>query len=332
MARYLLGRFPNRGIIVHGESIGGMVACHVARKLSDDTGNNLRGVICDKSFSSLTALSRRMLGNWAGTSLSLLGQWDTDSLENYCEINNENCDEELGLDVRPKPFKLIMQDPDDEIIHHTSSMKVGVAAKYLMGDDAHTPKMHLDSQYVIADALGHPVPSVAEVTGEVYHSSLLSSDGDGTSGTSMVCTDRAEWEKRLLLLLSNPHLPLFVFSEHSVVSGSTGINSDLVSVKHERISVAFIQHFAACVMSMGRRAAVAATINKKKNDALNEGTIAEDTTGFGLSAASVQLDSDDRADTSSGEESDDENEQGDIEANAEGSDHAPGCKVSFEWY
>jgi hypothetical protein len=34
----------------------------------------LIGLVCDKTFSSLNAVSRRMLGNWAGTSLSLLGR------------------------------------------------------------------------------------------------------------------------------------------------------------------------------------------------------------------------------------------------------------------
>mmetsp|Transcript_17124 Transcript_17124/g.28612 ORF Transcript_17124/g.28612 Transcript_17124/m.28612 type:complete len:1081 (+) Transcript_17124:109-3351(+) len=341
VARYLLQRFPNRGIIIHGESIGGMVATHVARKLYDEPGDNLRGVICDKSFSSLTAVSRRMLGNWAGTSLSILGRWDTDSVDNYCAINDSTSDTDIhepcGMMNRKKytPFKLIMQDPDDEIIHHTSSMKIGVAANHLMGEDGHCFKIHLDHQYVVADALGHPVPSVSEVTGEVYTSSLLSSTDDGVEGTSVQCTDVSQWEKRLLLLLSHPHIPLFVLSEHSVqpsngISSVDGLTDNIASTtnQHDFISVAFVQHFAACVISLGRRAAVAANLNKKK--ASGDGSSPEvDMTGFGLHAKALQLDSEDREDTSSGEESDGSDDEGDVEANKTASgaaDHAPGCQ------
>ena len=39
VAEFLLGRYPHRKLLVHGESIGGMVACHVARHL----GSNLSG-------------------------------------------------------------------------------------------------------------------------------------------------------------------------------------------------------------------------------------------------------------------------------------------------
>ena len=50
------------------------------------------------------------------------GQWDIDSLANYSAINNESSSDGVS---KIKAFKLIMQDPDDEIIHHSSSMKVG---------------------------------------------------------------------------------------------------------------------------------------------------------------------------------------------------------------
>ena len=53
------------------------------------------GLIVDRSFTSLDAVSRRMLGNWAGIGLQTLGRWKTDSLNNYL---NSNC-----------PLKIIIQ-------------------------------------------------------------------------------------------------------------------------------------------------------------------------------------------------------------------------------
>lgn len=47
-------RHPKR-IILHGESIGGMVACHVARHMPVDV------LVCDRTFSTLDATAARLM-------------------------------------------------------------------------------------------------------------------------------------------------------------------------------------------------------------------------------------------------------------------------------
>lgn len=42
-------------IVVHGESIGGMVACHLARHLPVDA------LICDRTFATLDATAARLM-------------------------------------------------------------------------------------------------------------------------------------------------------------------------------------------------------------------------------------------------------------------------------
>jgi hypothetical protein len=237
-----------------------------------------------------------------------------------------------------------------------------------MGEGGASPKIHLDSQYVIAGALGHPVPTVAEVTGSSYSSSMLTSTSGGNGGcASLYCTDRAQWEARLLLLLSTPQLPLCVLSEHAIrpdtsnsdssnnstTSSSRGVGAGaekhpVVALTHKKISVPFVQHFAACVISLARRAAVAASNNQKKKKAALAGDekphddadsdADTDTTGFGLKVPSSDESSsgdedndDDDEEEEEGEEEEEEEEEGDIESNTGGGggadDHTPDCQV-----
>ena len=70
-------------MLVHGESLGGMSACHIAniytnksrsRIASIDSSDVREGVevkllVCDRTFASLDSVAARMLGSWAGHAL-----------------------------------------------------------------------------------------------------------------------------------------------------------------------------------------------------------------------------------------------------------------------
>ncbi|KAJ1428563.1 Alpha/Beta hydrolase protein, partial [Ochromonadaceae sp. CCMP2298] len=100
-------RAPAR-IIVHGESIGGMIACHLARSYPVDA------LVCDRTFASLDATAARLLGPWAGYGLKYCTLWNTNVAADYLACT---CP------------KVILQDPDDEIIANLASLKNGVAMR-----------------------------------------------------------------------------------------------------------------------------------------------------------------------------------------------------------
>jgi fermentation-respiration switch protein FrsA (DUF1100 family) len=105
VAKYLQTELGIVNLVAHGESVGGMVACNIARHV-DLKGDLLflpllslilpSGLIVDRSFTSLDALSRRMLGDWAGTGLQIFGRWKTDSLQNYL---HSQCPHKIILQV-----------------------------------------------------------------------------------------------------------------------------------------------------------------------------------------------------------------------------------------
>mmetsp|Transcript_29154 Transcript_29154/g.64737 ORF Transcript_29154/g.64737 Transcript_29154/m.64737 type:complete len:940 (+) Transcript_29154:72-2891(+) len=105
-------RAPAR-IIVHGESIGGMIACHLARSYPVDA------LVCDRTFASLDATAARLLGPWAGYGLKYCTLWNTNVAADYLACT---CP------------KVILQDPDDEIIANLASLKNGVAMRIVLGD------------------------------------------------------------------------------------------------------------------------------------------------------------------------------------------------------
>eukprot|EP00428_Durinskia_dybowskii_P077740 CAMPEP_0170356300 /NCGR_PEP_ID=MMETSP0117_2-20130122/1100_1 /TAXON_ID=400756 /ORGANISM="Durinskia baltica, Strain CSIRO CS-38" /LENGTH=996 /DNA_ID=CAMNT_0010610391 /DNA_START=441 /DNA_END=3431 /DNA_ORIENTATION=- len=105
-------RRPYR-IIMHGESIGGMVASHVASTFPVDA------LICDRTFCTLDATAARLMGQWAGIGLKYCTLWSTNVARDY---------------LAAKCPKIILQDPDDEIIANLSSLKNGVAMRLVMGD------------------------------------------------------------------------------------------------------------------------------------------------------------------------------------------------------
>ena len=102
-----------RKLIVHGESIGGMMGCHAAKVCEVDL------LICDRTFCSLDAVAERLLGAWAGMGINAICQWKTDVVTDF-----------MGA----KCPRLVLQDPTDEIISHCSSLKCGIATQLALKD------------------------------------------------------------------------------------------------------------------------------------------------------------------------------------------------------
>ncbi len=103
VAEYIRNRLgKDAKIITHGTSMGGAAAAHIARR------NLCDFLICDRTFGSLSEVPKLSLGNWSATGLKFLFEWDTDSIKDYYY---SNC------------YKVIAQDPHDEIINDPSSLK-----------------------------------------------------------------------------------------------------------------------------------------------------------------------------------------------------------------
>ena len=111
VAQYVKKRMGNTSnIIVHGISLGGAVASHIARKGLCDF------VVCDRTFGSLSEVPRAMLGLWATIGLKYLFEWNTDNTKDFYY---SNC------------YKIIATDPNDEIISDGSSLKT-MLSKYII--------------------------------------------------------------------------------------------------------------------------------------------------------------------------------------------------------
>ena len=93
-------------IIVHGESMGGMIACHVAKQCDPNL------LIVDRTFSSLAAAGGHLLAWWAEPGMNYTTFWDTNSVQKYISTS---CP------------KILLQDPEDKMIANMASLKSGVA-------------------------------------------------------------------------------------------------------------------------------------------------------------------------------------------------------------
>ena len=103
VARHLREHKKVTTLIIHGESIGGLVASYIASTLPVDL------LICDRTFASLDAVAGRLMGQWAFLGLRYIGLYRSDVVSDYMRAN---CP------------KIILQDPSDEIIINSASLKV----------------------------------------------------------------------------------------------------------------------------------------------------------------------------------------------------------------
>jgi len=99
---------------IHAESIGGVVACHLAGKAQK---LGISFVIADRTFADLPVAATHLVGSWAGKAMRNL-VWVADNVEGL-------------LSAPPELHCLIACDPEDEIIHNNASLKAGVASRLI---------------------------------------------------------------------------------------------------------------------------------------------------------------------------------------------------------
>ena len=87
--------------------MGGMFACHLARKGLVDF------LFADRTFYDISEVPVKPMGTWAKYGLKIFTLWrDLDSSNDYIF---SNC------------YKVLAQDPNDEVISESSSLKTGVS-------------------------------------------------------------------------------------------------------------------------------------------------------------------------------------------------------------
>ncbi len=107
---YLRKEVGVKKIGVHGESLGGLVATHLARV------KQLDFLCADRTFSSLSKVGEISFGSWIGRLYRFLTLWNDAIADDYVETN---C------------YKILTFDPKDEVIHLLSSLKYGVTTKVI---------------------------------------------------------------------------------------------------------------------------------------------------------------------------------------------------------
>lgn len=95
---------------IHGESLGGIIACDLARHCEIDF------LFVDRGFSRLNEIVQYSFGTWAKYLLKLISKWDLDASIDYLYVN---C------------YKVISADPQDFTVNDLISMKSGVAIKLI---------------------------------------------------------------------------------------------------------------------------------------------------------------------------------------------------------
>ena len=105
--RQRVGQYSRVG--VHGRSIGGVIATHLARK------GMVEFLFADRTFRSLDRAAKYSVGAWAQYALPFFTFWfDTDLTTDY---------------IFSSCYKVMSSDPNDEIIDDNASLKTGVAKK-----------------------------------------------------------------------------------------------------------------------------------------------------------------------------------------------------------
>ena len=103
---------PNSKIGAHGLSMGGMIAAHLAKK------NLVEFLFVDRTFYDLSEVPQYSMGGWTKHAVRFLTLWsDLDSSDSYIY---SNC------------YKVVAQDPKDEIINDNASLKTGISLKIVI--------------------------------------------------------------------------------------------------------------------------------------------------------------------------------------------------------
>ena len=98
--------------LFHGESIGGIAACHAAATCGEQSL-----LIADRTFASLERVASALVSEYAAKLLYIVTGWDSNNVDGFLSnVTDKN--------------RLILQDVNDEIVKHRSSLKLGVAASF----------------------------------------------------------------------------------------------------------------------------------------------------------------------------------------------------------
>ena len=125
IVNFLRNEYGVKKLGVHGESLGGLVVCHIAKQC------NLDFACADRTFSSLTNVSKYGFGRPVEKLYRWLTGWTDD---NSYDFVNATC------------YKIITFDPKDEVIPLLGSLRYGVTRRVverLLGlhmQRPHTPK------------------------------------------------------------------------------------------------------------------------------------------------------------------------------------------------
>lgn len=153
VVEYLRSTCNVPSLLVHGESIGGMAATHVAYHFATvDEGSKrsfVSALVADRTFANLAIEAQYLTGlRAAATALPLATCWlsrDCNSLKNF---------------VGASCPKLVATDACDHMIPDQGSLKAGIALFAELGDDE-PRRRDLGRHLAISDALGAPpVPTV----------------------------------------------------------------------------------------------------------------------------------------------------------------------------
>ncbi|KAM3127781.1 hypothetical protein pb186bvf_020110 [Paramecium bursaria] len=98
-------------LLLHGESLGGMVACHLGKT------KKAQFLFADRTFSSISSIATVGISKVARFMFNLITSWNYDSAEAY---------------IQCPYYKVLAMDPKDKIIPYLSSLKVEVGKQVLV--------------------------------------------------------------------------------------------------------------------------------------------------------------------------------------------------------
>ena len=116
--RHFRERFSPAKIGMHGESIGGIAATHVAANAQKDPALALDALVCDRTFGTLAGVAASLAPAWATRALRVLTAWRVDNVENF---------------LAAKCYKVCANDPCDAIVKRKCALTALVAAHVELG-------------------------------------------------------------------------------------------------------------------------------------------------------------------------------------------------------
>jgi hypothetical protein len=116
--RHFREKYLPAKIGMHGESIGGIAATHVAANAKGDPALALDVLVCDRTFGTLAGVAAGLAPAWATHALRILTAWRVDNVENFLAAS---C------------YKVCANDPCDAIVKRKCALTALVAAHVELG-------------------------------------------------------------------------------------------------------------------------------------------------------------------------------------------------------